>query len=101
MFDRQDESLLTFRQAAGRLPGRPDGRPFRAATLYRWLRLGVHGVRLEHSASADAGRPRSPPCNASWTHSAMTVAPVRSSAYPNPQFGQVESFWRMRRRALA
>ncbi len=47
MFDRQDESLLTFRQAAGRLPGRPDGRPFRAATLYRWLRLGVHGVRLE------------------------------------------------------
>ncbi len=47
MFDRNDNSLLSLKQAVSILPQRAAGRPFRVAVLYRWLHAGVYGIRLE------------------------------------------------------
>jgi hypothetical protein len=40
--DLQTETLLSFREAAARLPGRPG-----LSTLHRWRLRGVRGVKLE------------------------------------------------------
>lgn len=42
MIDIQSETLLTFAEAAKRLPGRPN-----LSTLHRWRLAGVRGVKLE------------------------------------------------------
>jgi hypothetical protein len=42
MIDIKSDELLTFSQAAKRLPGRPH-----SSTIWRWHMRGVRGIRLE------------------------------------------------------
>ena len=41
-----DETVLTFSEAAARLP-RLNGKKIHASSLWRWARKGISGVRLE------------------------------------------------------
>jgi hypothetical protein len=41
------EEILTFAQAAARIPRRRQNRPVHAHTVHRWSTIGVRGVRLE------------------------------------------------------
>ena len=45
--DLQTETVFTFAEAAKRLPRRRQGRPVHVATIHRWAKAGVRGVRLE------------------------------------------------------
>ena len=45
--DLRTEELLSLAEAASRLPA-VEGRRPHVATLWRWCRQGVRGVRLEH-----------------------------------------------------
>lgn len=45
--DLQTETVFTFAEAAKRLPKRRQGRPVHVATIHRWAKAGVRGVRLE------------------------------------------------------
>ena len=47
MIDIQEEELVSFSEAAERLPRRRAGKKPHVATLYRWAGLGLRGVRLE------------------------------------------------------
>ena len=47
MIDPSSETLLTFREAATRLPARRRGTQTHPATFYRWVRDGLRGVHLE------------------------------------------------------
>lgn len=47
MIDFAKEELLSLTDAARRLPHRRAGRPTHVATLFRWAKRGVRGVRLE------------------------------------------------------
>ncbi len=46
MLDLLDGGLISFRDAASRLPARRKGRPAHVATLHRWRAKGLRGVRL-------------------------------------------------------
>ena len=49
MIDANVERLISFGQAAHRLPRRPvDFAPVSPATVARWALRGWHGVRLDH-----------------------------------------------------
>ncbi|MCE5280301.1 MAG: DUF1580 domain-containing protein [Planctomycetaceae bacterium] len=45
--DIQQEKLITLRQAVDALPP-IDGKRPRVNTIWRWCRIGIHGVRLEY-----------------------------------------------------
>lgn len=45
--DPLNEELLTFSQAAKRLPRLRSGRPVAPSTFWRWATAGLRGVRLE------------------------------------------------------
>lgn len=45
--DWSEESILTFVEVAKRMPRRRRGRPVNVATIHRWAKNGVRGVRLE------------------------------------------------------
>jgi hypothetical protein len=47
MIDHETETLMSLAQAAKRLPRRNDGRPVHPATIARWTRQGIAGVKLE------------------------------------------------------
>lgn len=47
MIDHTQEHLLSFSQAAKRLPKRGDGRNVHPNTVARWTREGIRGIRLE------------------------------------------------------
>ena len=47
MIDLASETLLTFAEAAKRVPPIRDGRPTHVATLHRWALHGTRGVHLE------------------------------------------------------
>ncbi|NQT21636.1 MAG: DUF1580 domain-containing protein [Planctomycetes bacterium] len=47
MINLQQEHILTFREAASKLPRRRAGRNCSISTLHRWRLKGVRGVRLE------------------------------------------------------
>lgn len=47
MIDLTIETILTFAQARSRLPNRRRGKRPDVSTLYRWAKVGLHGVRLE------------------------------------------------------
>jgi hypothetical protein len=47
MIDISVETVLTFTEAAARLPRRRRGKKPHIATLYRWAERGLKGVRLE------------------------------------------------------
>jgi hypothetical protein len=47
MINALSETLLTFAQAARRLPRLRNDRPVAPATLWRWASVGLRGVRLE------------------------------------------------------
>jgi hypothetical protein len=47
MIDPLTEEVLTFPQAAKRLPHLQNGRPVHVSTLWRWAMQGLRGVRLE------------------------------------------------------
>jgi hypothetical protein len=47
MIDFQKEILLSFSQAAKRLPQKDDGKPRHPNTVGRWAREGLDGVILE------------------------------------------------------
>ncbi len=46
MLDLLDDSLISFREAASRLPARRKGRPAHVGTLHRWRARGLRGIRL-------------------------------------------------------
>lgn len=41
-------AFMSLEQAAKLLPPRPDGRPVHKQSLFRWITVGVNGVKLEH-----------------------------------------------------
>jgi hypothetical protein len=45
--DALSEELLTFSQAAKRLPRMRNGKPVAPSTFWRWATAGLRGVRLE------------------------------------------------------
>ena len=45
--DPLSEPTFSFSQAARRLPRLRNNKPVHASTLWRWARVGLHGVRLE------------------------------------------------------
>jgi hypothetical protein len=45
--DPLNDEILTFAQAARRLPRLRNGRPVSPSTVWRWCSAGLHGVRLE------------------------------------------------------
>ena len=48
MIDIDTEELLTFAEAAGRLPSRASGKHLHKATVHRWaMPGGLEGARLE------------------------------------------------------
>ena len=47
MIDISQEELITFAEAAKRLPRRRAGRKVNVSTLHRWCTRGCQGVRLE------------------------------------------------------
>ena len=47
MIDLDREAILTFTEAARRVPMRRRGKPTHVATIHRWAKNGVRGVRLE------------------------------------------------------
>lgn len=47
MINMQTETLLTFEQAAERLPRKSRGRKISLSTLWRWATHGVRGQKLE------------------------------------------------------
>ena len=47
MIDLATETLISFADACELLPRRRAGRPAHPATLYRWAKPGLRGVRLE------------------------------------------------------
>lgn len=47
MIDIRTEELVTFREAARRLPPRRGGRHAHVATFYRWALRGIRGIKLE------------------------------------------------------
>ena len=47
MIDVASETLLTLREAAGRIPGRRGGQRIHVSAVYRWAQRGVRGVVLE------------------------------------------------------
>lgn len=47
MIDISQEKLLTFAEAAKRLPHRRAGRKVNVSTLHRWCTKGYQGVRLD------------------------------------------------------
>jgi hypothetical protein len=47
MIDANKEALLTFAQAAKKIPPRRGGRPVHVSTIHRWAMAGVRGERLE------------------------------------------------------
>lgn len=46
MIDMSEE-ILTFQQAAERIPRRRAGRPAAPSTLHRWATAGMKGIQLE------------------------------------------------------
>ena len=50
MIDSQKERLIPLAEAAVQVPGRRPGQSVGVSTLYRWIDLGVRGVRLESMA---------------------------------------------------
>jgi hypothetical protein len=47
MIDLAGETVLTLMEATRQLPGRRQGKKPHVATLYRWAKKGLRGVRLE------------------------------------------------------
>lgn len=47
MIDINQDHLLTPAQAASLRPPGRRGRPTHLSTIYRWMKIGVRGVRLE------------------------------------------------------
>jgi len=47
MIDLQTETVLSFKDAADRLPRRRQGKKPHIATIYRWAMRGCRGVKLE------------------------------------------------------
>ena len=47
MIDIQTERLIPLAEAAAQIPGRRPGKPVGVATIYRWVDIGVRGIRLE------------------------------------------------------
>lgn len=47
MIDIEGEKLISFCDAARRLPSLRRGKPLNLKTLYRWAQTGRRGVRLE------------------------------------------------------
>jgi hypothetical protein len=45
-----EETLVTYSQAARRLPPRRRDRPVHPATIHRWASHGLRGVRLESAS---------------------------------------------------
>lgn len=47
IIDLNHETLLSVAEVPRRLPSRPGGRRVHISAVYRWIRRGVRGVRLE------------------------------------------------------
>lgn len=47
MIDPLSEEILTFAQAAERLPRLQQDRPVHVSTLWRWAMQGLRGIKLE------------------------------------------------------
>jgi hypothetical protein len=45
--DMKTEKLVTFAEGAKLFPPRRQGRPVHPITLWRWARVGHHGIKLE------------------------------------------------------
>ena len=48
MIDLAHEEVITFAEAAKRLPHRRGGRPTHVSTVFRWAQRGLRGVKLEY-----------------------------------------------------
>lgn len=47
MIEIQNETLLTLRDAARRIPSTRQGRGLHIGTVYRWASRGIRGIKLE------------------------------------------------------
>ncbi len=47
MLDLSQETIISFNEAAGRIPSYRPGRKTHVATLHRWAKDGVRGVKLD------------------------------------------------------
>ncbi len=47
MIDLSQETVISFNEAAGRVPSYRPGRKTHVATLHRWAKDGVRGVKLD------------------------------------------------------
>ena len=47
MIDLENEKIITFREAAKRLPRRRQGKPVHVSTIWRWVTTGCRGHLLE------------------------------------------------------
>jgi len=47
MIQHDKETLISFADAAKRLPRSPSGRPVHAKTVARWALRGIRGIKLE------------------------------------------------------
>ena len=47
MIDLSQETVLSFNEAAGRVPSYRPGRKTHVATLHRWAKEGVRGIKLD------------------------------------------------------